>query len=162
MVRSPIWSRDLPGGSLRREPRNGPSEPLPASLHGGNARLAWRRGCFVRSTVFANVTADMTVAREEMFGPVVSLIPYDGVDEAIETVNDTPYGLAAYLQSRDFGAAKRVASKLRAGQVMINHPAWDASAPFGGFRQSSNGRECGESGFEAFLVVKAIGGLLED
>jgi acyl-CoA reductase-like NAD-dependent aldehyde dehydrogenase len=74
---------------------------------------------------------------------------YDGVDEAIETANDTPYGLAAYLQTRDFGAAKRGASKLRAGQVMINHPAWDASAPFGGFKQSGNGRECGESGFEA-------------
>ncbi|RWB22086.1 aldehyde dehydrogenase family protein [Mesorhizobium sp.] len=119
------------------------------------------RGFFVKPTVFGRVTADMTVAREEMFGPVVSLIPYDSVDEAIEITNDTPYGLAAYLQSKDLGAAKRVASKLRAGQVMINHPAWDASAPFGGFKQSGNGRECGEFGFEAFLEVKAIGGLHE-
>ncbi|TIT80674.1 MAG: aldehyde dehydrogenase family protein [Mesorhizobium sp.] len=119
------------------------------------------RGFFVKPTVFGHVTADMTVAREEMFGPVVSLIPYDSVDEAIEITNDTPYGLAAYLQTKDLGAAKRVASKLRAGQVMINYPAWDASAPFGGFKQSGNGRECGEFGFEAFLEVKAIGGLHE-
>jgi aldehyde dehydrogenase (NAD+) len=104
----------------------------------------------------------MTVAREEMFGPVVSLIPYDGADEAVQIANDTPYGLAAYLQSKDLGVAKRVASKLRAGQVMINNPAWDASAPFGGFKQSGNGRECGEFGFEAFLEVKAIGGLHGD
>jgi aldehyde dehydrogenase (NAD+) len=130
---------------------------------GGSGRpSSLNRGYFVRPTVFGNVTADMTVAQEEMFGPVVSLIPYDSVDEAIEITNDTPYGLAAYLQSKDPCMARRVASKLRAGQVMINHPAWDASAPFGGFKQSGNGRECGEFGFEAFLEVKAIGGLHED
>jgi aldehyde dehydrogenase (NAD+) len=130
---------------------------------GGSGRpSSLTRGYFVRPTVFGSVTADMTVAQEEMFGPVVSLIPYDSVDEAIEITNDTPYGLAAYLQSKDLGVAKRVASKLRAGQVMINHPAWDASVPFGGFKQSGNGRECGEFGFEVFLEVKAIGGLHED
>ena len=119
------------------------------------------RGYFVKPTVFANVRPEMTIAKQEIFGPVVSLIPYDGVDEAVEITNDSPYGLAAYVQSRDLEVAKRVASRLRAGQVMINDPFWDASAPFGGFKQSGNGRECGEYGFEAFLEVKAIGGLHE-
>ena len=119
------------------------------------------RGYFVRPTVFGDVRPDMTVAREEIFGPVVSLIPYDGIDDAVAIANDTPYGLAAYVQSTDLGVARRVASRLRAGQVMINTPAWDASAPFGGFKQSGNGRECGAFGFEAFLDVKAIGGLHE-
>ncbi|WP_429809061.1 aldehyde dehydrogenase family protein [Ensifer sp. B1-9] len=129
---------------------------------GGSGRpSSLNRGYFVKPTVFANVTPSMVIAREEIFGPVVSLIPYDTLEEAIEITNDTPYGLAAYLQSKDLGTAKRIASKLRAGQVMINHPAWDASAPFGGFKQSGNGRECGEFGFEAFLEVKAIGGLHE-
>ncbi|TPI35845.1 aldehyde dehydrogenase family protein [Mesorhizobium sp. B3-1-6] len=129
---------------------------------GGSGRpSSLNRGYFVKPTVFGHVTPDMAVAREETFGPVVSLIPYDGVDEAIGIANNTPYGLAAYLQSKDLGIAKQVSSKLRAGQVMINHPAWDVSAPFGGFKQSGNGRECGEFGFEAFLEVKAIGGLHE-
>jgi len=129
---------------------------------GGSGRpSSLNRGYFVKPTVFANVTPSMVIAREEIFGPVVSLIPYDTLEEAIEITNDTPYGLAAYLQSKDLGTAKRIASRLRAGQVMINHPAWDASAPFGGFKQSGNGRECGEFGFEAFLEVKAIGGLHE-
>lgn len=117
------------------------------------------RGYFVRPTVFADVTPDMAAAREEMFGPVVSLIPYDDVDEAIAIANDTPYGLAAYLQCRDLSVAGTVARQLRAGQVAINYPAWDASAPFGGYKQSGNGRECGAFGFEAFVEVKAIGGL---
>jgi aldehyde dehydrogenase (NAD+) len=120
------------------------------------------RGYFVRPTVFGNVKPAMIVAREEIFGPVVSLIPYDALEEAIEITNDTPYGLAAYLQCKDLSVAKKVASRLRVGQVLINHPFWDASAPFGGFKQSGNGRECGEFGFEAFVEVKAVGGLHED
>ncbi|MBX5173403.1 aldehyde dehydrogenase family protein [Rhizobium sp. NZLR1b] len=129
---------------------------------GSNMPANMNRGFFVKPTVFADVTPEMSVAREEMFGPVVSLIPYDGTEQAIAITNDTPYGLAAYLQSKDLAVAKRVASRLRAGQVMINHPSWDASAPFGGFKQSGNGRECGEFGFEAFVEVKAVGGLHED
>ncbi|MCP8894717.1 aldehyde dehydrogenase family protein [Shinella daejeonensis] len=117
------------------------------------------RGYFVQPTVFADVTPGMTSAREEMFGPVVSLIPYDSIDDAIAIANDTPYGLAAYLQCADLSKAGKIARQLRAGQVTINYPAWDASAPFGGFKQSGNGRECGEAGFEAFVEVKAIGGL---
>jgi len=129
---------------------------------GGSGRpSSLNRGFFVRPTVLANVTPTMGVAREEIFGPVVSLIPYDGLEEAIRIANDTPYGLAAYLQCRDLVLAKEAASRLRVGQVMINHPAWDASAPFGGFKQSGNGRECGEYGFEAFLEIKAVGGLHE-
>lgn len=129
---------------------------------GGTGRPAnLNRGYFIRPTVFGHVTPNMTVAREEIFGPVVSLIPYDDLDDAVAIANDTPYGLAAYIQGKDLGTAKRVASRLRAGQVMINAPVWDASAPFGGFKQSGNGRECGEFGFEAFLEVKAIGGLYE-
>ena len=131
-------------------------------LAGGPGRPATLdRGYFVRPTVFCDVRPEMTIAREEIFGPVVSLIPYDEVDDAVAIANDTPYGLAAYVQAKDLATAKRVASRLRAGQVMINKPAWDASAPFGGFKQSGNGRECGEFGFEAFLDVKAIGGLNE-
>lgn len=117
------------------------------------------RGYFVRPTVLADVTPSMIVAREEIFGPVVSLIPYDGIEEAIRIAEDTPYGLAAYLQCDDPELARSIACRLRAGQVTINAPAWDASAPFGGFKQSGNGRECGEYGFEAFLEVKAVGGL---
>lgn len=129
---------------------------------GGTGRPeALDSGYFVKPTVFADVTPDMRIAREEVFGPVVSLIPYDTLDEAIAIANDTPYGLAAYLQCKDLAVAKTVAAKLRVGQVMINHPAWDASAPFGGYKQSGNGRECGEFGFEAFVEVKAIGGLHE-
>jgi aldehyde dehydrogenase (NAD+) len=127
---------------------------------GGSERpSSLSRGYFVQPTVFADVTPDMTAAREEMFGPVVSLIPYDSVEEAIAITNDTPYGLAAYLQCVDLSKAKAIARQLRAGQVTINYPAWDASAPFGGFKQSGNGRECGEAGFEAFVELKAIGGL---
>ncbi|WP_432349998.1 aldehyde dehydrogenase family protein (plasmid) [Shinella yambaruensis] len=122
---------------------------------------ALESGYFVKPTVFADVTPDMAIAREEVFGPVVSLIPYDTLEEAIAITNDTPYGLAAYLQCRDLDVAKKIAAKLRVGQVMINHPAWDASAPFGGYKQSGNGRECGAFGFEAFVEVKAVGGLHE-
>lgn len=132
-------------------------------ITGGSGRPAWlNRGFFIRPTVLADVTPSMTVAREEIFGPVVSLIPYDDLDQAVRIANDTPYGLAAYVQSPDLDLAKRIALELKAGQIMVNHPVWDASAPFGGFKQSGNGRECGEFGFESFLEVKAIGGLQED
>lgn len=127
---------------------------------GGSSRPAsLNRGYFVQPTVLADVTPEMTSAREEIFGPVVSLIPYDSVDDAVTIANDTPYGLAAYLQCADLSLAKNIAKRLRAGQVMINYPGWDVSAPFGGFKQSGNGRECGEAGFEAFTELKAIGGL---
>ena len=129
-----------------------------ASLVAGGP-TPYTRGFVLQPTVLADVAPHMATARHEIFGPVVSLIPYDSLDQAIHIANETPFGLAAYLQCRDLGLAARVARQLRAGQVMINQPAWDVSAPFGGFKQSGNGRECGEAGFEAFTEVKAIGGL---
>jgi aldehyde dehydrogenase (NAD+) len=114
------------------------------------------RGCYVRPTVFAGVRNDMTIAREEIFGPVLAILPYDDVDAAIAAANDTPYGLAAFVQSRDLVAARRVASRLRAGNVTINDAGWDLNAPFGGYRQSGNGREYGAWGLEEFLETKAV------
>ncbi len=115
------------------------------------------RGWFVRPTVFANVTNDMTIAREEIFGPVLVLIPYDDLDEAVKVANDTEYGLAAYV-SGPLDEARAVARRLRAGTVNLNYPAWDIHAPFGGYKQSGNGREYGAYGIHDFCEVKGIVG----
>ncbi len=115
------------------------------------------RGYFVKPTVFAHVTNDMTIAREEIFGPVLSILGYSSIDEAIEIANDTEYGLSAYVHSRNLEQARAIARRIRAGQVSIND-AYDLSAPFGGFKQSGNGREWGEYGFHEFLEYKAIPG----
>jgi aldehyde dehydrogenase (NAD+) len=112
-------------------------------------------GYFVKPTIFADVDPDMTVAREEIFGPVLSIIPYDSEDEAVAIANDTVYGLAAYVQSGDLDHAREIARQLRAGQVLINNPGPDLMAPFGGFKQSGNGREWGDHAFAEFLEVKA-------
>ena len=109
--------------------------------------------------MFANVSNDMTIAREEIFGPVLSIIPYEDEEDAIRIANDTPYGLASYLSSSDMERARRVASRLRAGMVHINNAGIDAGAPFGGYKQSGNGREWGSHGLEEFLEVKSISGL---
>jgi aldehyde dehydrogenase (NAD+) len=114
------------------------------------------RGYFVRPTVFAGVRNNMIIAREEIFGPVLAILPYRDEVEAIEIANDTPYGLAAYVQSGDPARANRVAARLRAGNVFVNYPAWDTAAPFGGYKQSGNGREYGKWGLDEFLEVKAI------
>ncbi len=114
------------------------------------------RGYYVRPTVFGNVRNDMTIAREEIFGPVLSIMPYDSEEQAIEIANDTVYGLAAYVQSKDVAHARKVAGQLRAGQVKLNYPAWDTFAPFGGYKQSGNGREYAEWAIQEFLEVKAI------
>ncbi len=114
------------------------------------------KGYFVKPTVFANVTNEMTIAKEEIFGPVVSILGYDTVDEAIEVGNDTEYGLAAYVSGTDQAAVRAVASKLRAGQVSINGGGGDLMAPFGGYKMSGNGREWGDFGFTEFLEVKAV------
>jgi aldehyde dehydrogenase (NAD+) len=116
------------------------------------------RGYFVKPTVFANVTPSMTISREEIFGPVLAIMPYRDEDEAIAIANDTPFGLAAYVQSADVERARRVGFRMRAGSVYLNYPAWDAGSPFGGYKQSGNGREYGEWGLEAFLEVKGIVG----
>jgi aldehyde dehydrogenase (NAD+) len=112
-------------------------------------------GYYVKPTVFAHVTNDMTIAREEIFGPVVAILGYDTVEEAIATANDTPYGLAAYVQGKDPAQLRHVASRLRAGQVNINGAGTDIMAPFGGYKQSGNGREWGDLAFAEFLETKA-------
>jgi len=114
------------------------------------------RGYYVRPTVFAGVTNDMTIAREEIFGPVIAILPYKNEEEVIRLANDTIYGLAAYVQSADIEHARKVASQMRAGNVHINYPVGDTAAPFGGYKQSGNGREYGEWGLEEFLETKAV------
>ena len=116
------------------------------------------KGYFVKPTIFADVNNDMRIAREEIFGPVLSIIPFETEDEAIAIVNDTSYGLGNYLQTEDKEKAKRGARKLRAGTIFINGQGADVGAPFGGYKQSGNGREGGVWGFNEFLEVKAITG----
>jgi len=114
------------------------------------------KGYYVKPTVFANVTNDMTIAKEEIFGPVLSILGYDSVEQAIDIGNDTEYGLAAYVQAADIEQARKVASKLRAGQVSINGGGGDLTAPFGGYKMSGNGREWGDYAFHEFLETKAV------
>jgi aldehyde dehydrogenase (NAD+) len=114
------------------------------------------RGYFIRPTIFAGVRNDMEIAREEIFGPVLCILPYADEAEAIELANDTVYGLAAYVQSGDLAHARRVAAEMRAGNVHVNYPAGDTAAPFGGFKQSGNGREYGKWALDEFLEVKAV------
>jgi len=119
---------------------------------------ALERGYYVRPTVFGNVRNDMTIAREEIFGPVLSILPYRDEDEAVEIANDTPYGLCGYVSSGDPERARQVARRIRAGQIALNGASPDFSAPFGGYKQSGNGREWGVFGFEEFLETKAVMG----
>jgi aldehyde dehydrogenase (NAD+) len=116
------------------------------------------RGYFVRPTIFADVNNQMTIAREEVFGPVLCMIPFDTEEEAIEIANDTPYGLAAYVQSGSPERANRVARRLRAGMVMINGGQRPYGSPFGGYKHSGNGREGGVYGLDDFLEIKSISG----
>jgi aldehyde dehydrogenase (NAD+) len=115
-------------------------------------------GYYVQPTIFANVTQDMTISREEIFGPVLVIQPYEADADAVSMANDSVFGLAAYVQSPDVERARKVALQMRAGSVYINYPNWDASAPFGGYKQSGNGREYAEFGLEAFLETKGIVG----
>ena len=115
----------------------------------------FNKGYFARPTVFANVTNEMTIAREEIFGPVLVMIPYEDVDDAVAMANDTVYGLAGYVQGPE-DEARAVANRIRAGQIQVNGARPDFTAPFGGYGQSGNGREWGEHGFEEFLEVKAV------
>ena len=114
------------------------------------------RGYYVKPTVFSHVTNDMTIAREEIFGPVLSLIGYNDDEDAVRIANDTPYGLSGYISASDPERAKAVARRIRSGNVHLNGAAPDTNAPFGGYKQSGNGREWGTHGFEEFLEVKAI------
>ncbi len=114
------------------------------------------KGYFVKPTVFGNVRNNMTIAREEIFGPVLCILPYQSEEEAVAMANDTPYGLSGYVQSGDVQHAVKVAARLRTGNVHINGAGPDFAAPFGGYKQSGNGREWGAEGFEEFLETKAV------
>ena len=115
-------------------------------------------GYYVKPTVFANVSNDMVIAREEIFGPVLAMIPYETEEEAIALANDSEYGLSGCVYSGDREHAVAVASELRTGQVHINGASADFTAPFGGYKKSGNGREWGVEGFEEFLETKALMG----
>ena len=116
------------------------------------------KGYFIKPTIFTNVTNDMKIAKQEIFGPVLSIIKFESEEEAIAITNDTEYGLGNYLQTEDKEKAHRVAKKLRSGCVYINGNGADSGTPFGGFRQSGNGREGGKWGLEEYLEVKTITG----
>lgn len=116
------------------------------------------KGYFVKPTVFADVRNDMTIAREEIFGPVLSIIPYENEDDAIRIANDTPYGLSGFVMSGNLERARRVARRIRSGNVHVNGARVDFGGCFGGFKQSGNGREWGEAGLEEFLELKAVFG----
>ena len=138
----------------------GTSNSAAAVLEGGgrpdDPGLA--RGYYLRPTILDGCTNEMAVAREEIFGPVVSVITFESEEEAIRIANDTPYGLSGYVMSGDLERARRVALRLRTGNVHLNGAGPDFTAPFGGYKQSGNGREWGRFGFEEFLEVKAVMG----
>jgi aldehyde dehydrogenase (NAD+) len=117
------------------------------------------KGYYVKPTIFSGVRNDMTIAREEIFGPVLCILPYETEEQAIKIANDTPYGLAAYVWSKDNVHARRVGNRIRAGQVALNGASGDMQTPFGGFKMSGNGREWGEFGLRDFLEVKAVIGV---
>ena len=126
---------------------------------GGTGRAdGFNRGYYVKPTIFAGVHNKMEIAQEEVFGPVLVMIPFKDEAEAIEIANDTPYGLAAYVQSGDLERARRVSRRMRAGGVSINGSGQDYASPFGGYKQSGNGREWGEWGLHDFLEIKVING----
>lgn len=126
-------------------------------LVGGQGRPRGHNvGFFVKPTIFTEVRTDMRIAQDEVFGPVLCIIPYDTVEEAVAIANDTIYGLGAHVQGRDMELVRHVASQIRSGQVHLNYPAWDPHAPFGGYKQSGNGREYGLEGVLEYLEVKSI------
>jgi aldehyde dehydrogenase (NAD+) len=113
-------------------------------------------GLYARPTVFSAVRRHMKIAQEEIFGPVLSIIPYDTVEEAVEIANDTIYGLGAHVQGADMETVRAVARQIQSGQVHLNYPDWDPNAPFGGYKRSGNGREYGFEGMEEYLETKAV------
>jgi aldehyde dehydrogenase (NAD+) len=116
------------------------------------------KGYYVKPTIFADVQNDMTIAREEIFGPVLCIVPYEDESDAVRIANDTPFGLSGYVTSSDVEHARRVAKRIRSGNVHINGARLDFGGCFGGYKQSGNGREWGEAGLEEFLELKAIFG----
>jgi len=145
-------------GKVQRLIEAGVKEGAELVIGGPGRPEELNRGYYVRPTVFANVTDDMTIAREEIFGPVLSILPYESEEEVVQRANDTPYGLASYVQSGSLDRARKIAAQMRSGNVYINYPAWDAGAPFGGYKQSGNGREYADFGLEEFLEIKGTVG----
>jgi len=141
---------------IQRLIQAGLDEGAKAAIGGTGRPDGLSRGYFVKPTVFGQVRNDMTIAREEIFGPVLSILPYDGEDQAVEIANDTQYGLSGYVSSGNPERARSVAKRLRSGNVHMNGAGPDFGACFGGYKQSGNGREWGEAGFEEFLELKAI------
>ena len=125
-------------------------------IAGGGRPAGFARGYYVEPTIFADVDTKMTIAQEEIFGPVLSILPYETEDEAVAIANDTIYGLAGGVWSGDTERAMRVARRMRTGQVDVNGGKFNPLAPFGGYKQSGNGREFGSFGLEEFLEVKAM------
>ena len=150
------WSPTRSGTRSRRLIQKGIEEGATLVAGGPGKPEGLEKGYYVKPTVFADVNNEMTIAREEIFGPVLAILGYDTVEEAIAIANDTPYGLAAYVSGTDPEATRKVASRLRAGQVNLNSAAPDMMAPFGGYKQSGNGREWGDHAFAEFLEIKAI------
>jgi acyl-CoA reductase-like NAD-dependent aldehyde dehydrogenase len=129
---------------------------------GGPGRPAgFSNGFYARPSIFSDVRTDMMIAQEEIFGPVLAILPYDSVEEAIAIANDTVYGLGAHVQGADKTLARAVAARIQSGQVHLNYPAWDPQAPFGGYKQSGNGREYGVEGMEEYMEVKSILGFYD-
>ena len=126
-------------------------------IAGGPGRPAgFSRGFYARPTIFSDVRTDMNIAQQEIFGPVLAILPYDTVEEAVTIANDTVYGLGAHIQGTDKALMRAVAARIRSGQVHLNYPAWDPQAPFGGYKQSGNGREYGIEGMEEYTEVKSV------
>jgi aldehyde dehydrogenase (NAD+) len=126
-------------------------------IAGGPGRpVGLSRGFYARPTVFSDVSTGMVIAQQEIFGPVLAILPYDTVEEAIAIANDTVYGLGAHVQGTDKEQVRAVAARIQSGQVHLNYPAWDPQAPFGGYKQSGNGREYGIEGMEEYMEVKSV------
>ncbi|RWX10022.1 aldehyde dehydrogenase family protein [Rhizobium hidalgonense] len=141
--------------------RKGIAEGAELVAGGPNRPAHLNAGYYVRPTVFARVTSDMTIAREEIFGPVLAILGYETEDHAVTIANDTPYGLAAYIQGEP-AEARALSRRLRAGIVRLNSSAWDGAAPFGGYKQSGNGREYGKFGLHEFTEIKGVVGYADD
>jgi aldehyde dehydrogenase (NAD+) len=155
MVMGPVASR-MQFDKIQGLIRKGVEEGAELVCGGPGRAEGFQKGYFVKPTVFGNVRNNMTIAREEIFGPVLCILPYRDEEEAITMANDTPYGLSGYVQSGDVKHASKVAARLRTGNVHINGAGPDFAAPFGGYKQSGNGREWGAEGFKEFLEVKAV------
>ena len=143
---------------VQRMIREGMEEGAELIAGGPSRPEGLAKGYFVKPTVFTNVRNDMSIAREEIFGPVLCIIPYENEDDAIRMANDTPYGLSGYVNSGDPEHARRVAKRIRSGNVHVNGARVDFAGCFGGYKQSGNGREWGKAGLEEFLELKSIFG----